>query len=305
MSERNRTIGVFDSGVGGLTVLDHLVHTLPEYDFDYFGDTARCPYGARSRATITHFTEQGTNFLFDRGAALVIIACNTASAVALHHLQNKYLRDPGVTDLKILGIVVPTIEAAAEWTTRRSIALLGTNATVASKTYEQELQKIAGHLQVEAIACPLFVPIVEAGWEDTEVARMTCAEYLAPLHGSNVDTVVLGCTHYPFLREALEATLPKGVRIIEQGPVVARRTRTYLERHPEIEGQLRKTGRVRFYSSDSPEQFASIGAKYFRAPLSRVSRVDETTAPPEQRHRALVITSGEDHVLDVPFGWRG
>src|ERR1043166_68384 len=137
------SIGVFDSGVGGLTVLEHLVSALPAYDFDYFGDTGRAPYGTRSRKTIAHFTEQAVNFLFDQGAVLVILACNTATAVALRSLQEKYIRGPKVADKNVLGIVIPTVEHAVSQTKNRRIGVLGTQATIASKTYEQEIAKLA------------------------------------------------------------------------------------------------------------------------------------------------------------------
>jgi len=300
-----RKIGVFDSGVGGLTVLEHLVRALPEHDFDYFGDVGRAPYGSRSRATIAHFTEQGVNFLFDQGASLVIIACNTACAVSLHYLQTKYLRAPGVTERKILGIVVPTVEAAMGLTTSGHVGLLGTEATIGAQTYERELEKRDAQVVVRGVSCPVLVPLVEAGWEDTEVARLACARYVEGLADPRIDTVILGCTHYPFLRRRFEQTLPPGVRLVEQGPVVAERTVTYLARHPEIAGQLGRGGQVRFFTSDEPEHFAHIGSKYYGAPIADVRRVTEVPKPPQERHHALELGDDEDFQMATPYAWQG
>lgn len=269
-------IAVFDSGVGGLTVLEHIRKALPEYDVLYFGDTARTPYGGRDPSTITHFTEQGVNFLFDQGATLVILACNTACSVALRYLQQKYLRDPGVTDRKILGIVIPTAEAADSLSTARHIGLLATQATVASKTYEEEIAKIAPDIQVHSIASPLLVPIVEEGLQDTEIARLACERYLSNLPLATIDALLLGCTHYPYLKKQIEALVPSTVRVIEQGPIVAKKTTDYLKRHPEIEKLLVKNGMTTFYCSGETASFIGSAKRYYSENVFDVRRVSET-----------------------------
>lgn len=301
-SSRRGTIGVFDSGIGGLTILEHLVRSLPDYDFDYFGDVGRAPYGSRSRPTIAHFTEQAVNFLFDQGAVLIIIACNTATAVSIHYLQTKYLRTPGVTDRKILGIVVPTAEEAAARSRSKHIGVLGTEATVSSKTVEVELKKVDPALIVQSVACPLLVPLVEEGWENTDVAHLACREYVNRLTDPEIDTVILACTHYPFLRHALEATLPPGTLILEQGPFVATRTVDYLRRHPEIESQLGQHGRTKFFTSDDPHQFMQVGQKYLHGPIRDVARVTEVARPRGEQHRALRVVDDDEFELAVPFG---
>ena len=299
MIDARMTIGVFDSGVGGLTVLEHLVGALPGHDFDYFGDTGRAPYGTRSRRTIAHFTDQAVRFLFDEGCALVILACNTASAVALHHLQNKYIRSGKEPGKKLLGIVIPPAEEAVRASKTKRIAVLGTSATVNAKSYEQEIAKLDAACTVRAVACPLLVPLVEEGWQDTDVARLACERYARELDGFACDTILLACTHYPYVKSTLARALPPAAALLEQGPIVAARTVDYLARHPEVDAQLGKGGRVRFFASDSAQRFKDAGQRYYRRPIVDVARVTE-----EAGESALRVAEDAEFELEVPFGKR-
>ena len=272
------TIGVFDSGVGGLTILQHLIQVLPGYDFDYFGDTARAPYGTRSPEVITQFTEQAVEFLFSQGAVMIILACNTSSAIALRALQEKYLRQRGIVDQKILGVIAPAVEHAVRTTRNRRIGVLGTSATIASKAYDHEITKRNPHCSVRGVACPLLVPLIEEGQQHTEAAKLICEQYMKELHDFDCDTVLLACTHYPFMLKTIQALLPT-VTVLEQGPIVAESTVAYLHRHPEIDTQLSHQSRVRFFVSDDAARFREAGKRYFHGSMENVVRVNIDSHP--------------------------
>lgn len=294
-------IGLFDSGLGGLTVLHHIMEQLPEYDYVYFGDNGRAPYGGRSRASIAKYTEQGVNFLFDQGATLVIIACNTACTTALHFLQEKYLRRPGVVEKKILGIIVPTAEAIAKQSVTKRITLLGTETTVATTVFEEEIAKLANGFEMQKIACPLLVPIVEVGWEHHQVARMALAEYLSSVAAWAPDTLVLGCTHYPFLEAEIREQLTDSTKIIAQGPVVAASTKDYLLRHPEIDGLLTRLGTREFFTTGNPEVFVKNGEKFLGERIFNAIRVVERPTTRQEMHRALAIAEQNEFDVNGPY----
>ena len=238
-------IGVFDSGYGGLTILKDIRIRLPQYDYLYLGDNARNPYGSRSFEIVYEFTLQAVKALFERGCHLVVLACNTASAKALRTIQQNDLPklDP---DKRVLGVIRPTVEALPLFSKTGHIGLLATPGTVKSHSYSLELQKLSTHLKITEHACPMWVPIVENNEINSPGADYFIEKELKALlqKDPEIDTVVLGCTHYPLLSEIIRKHLPEGIRILCQGPIVADRLEDYLKRHPEIESKLSQNGKV-------------------------------------------------------------
>lgn len=257
------TIGIFDSGLGGLVMTRAFREALPQHDFLYLGDTLHVPYGPRSAEAIYEFTLQAVDYLFQQGCPLVVIACNTASASALRRLQQEYLpaRYP---DRRILGVIVPTIEAALA-TGHKKIGLIGTAFTVNSNTYADELQKIDPQIQIIGKATPLLVPLVENN--GIPYAEPVLCDYLAPLLEQNIDSLILGCTHYPLFKPLLAKLLPAGVDIISQDDVVPPKLADYLRRHPEIDGNLAQNGKIRACLTDVTQTYATIGETLFGQPL--------------------------------------
>jgi glutamate racemase len=258
-------IGIFDSGLGGLTVLKDIRNRLPQYDYLYLADSARAPYGGHSKETITEFSRQAANWLFDHGCNLVIFACNTASAQALRTLQQEWLpsvdKDPSKPK-RILGVVRPLVETAMEITKGR-VGVLATRATVESNAFVHELKKLRPDIVVRQNAAPLLVPLIEEGWIKRTVTRQILKGYLRPLKDANIDTLILGCTHYPLLISLLRPLLPNNVTILDAGPIVATKLVNYLKRHPEIETQLTKTGTTKFYTTDDPKRFATQAGRWW------------------------------------------
>jgi glutamate racemase len=265
-------IGVFDSGFGGLTVLSALLGRLPEYDYLYLGDSARAPYGPRSLEVVHNFTREAVEFLFDAGCPLVVLACNTASAQALRTLQQRHL-PAHRPDRRILGVVRPSAEALAGLPpgaipgvtkpalTTGTVAVLGTKGTVASGSYAMELAKLAPRLRLIQQACPLWVPLVEAGELSGPGTEYFLHQYLDPLFGAPdpPSRVLLGCTHYPLLLPAIRTMVPPSVEIIAQGGLVADRLADWLQRHPEMEQRLSRNGARRYATTDDPKWFARQG----------------------------------------------
>ena len=278
-------IGVFDSGFGGLTVLRSLVARLPEYDYFYLGDSARAPYGSRSLEVVHSFTREAVEFLFDAGCPLVVLACNTASAQALRTLQQRHL-PAHRRDRRILGVVRPSAEALAglppgaiPGVTQPSlaegtVAVLGTAGTVASGSYALELAKLAPRLRLIEQACPLWVPLVEAGETSGPGVDYFLHKYLDPLFArpDPPARVLLGCTHYPLLQTGIRAMVPPAVEIIDQGDLVAERLADWLIRHPDIETRLQRHSRRRYATTDDPTWFAAQGEPIMKAsiPVERV-----------------------------------
>jgi len=258
-------IGVYDSGFGGLSVLRELRRTLPTHDFVYLGDSGRAPYGGRDVHTILDMAEQCVERLFHEGCSVVVVACHTVSSVALRHLQRRY----GAGERRVLGVTIPAAECAVG-VTRGHIGLLGTARTVASGTFTTEVHKLSG-AQVTELAAPLLAPIVEEGWEETEVARAAVTRYVQALGA--VDTLVLGCTHYPLLRQAFEGALGPEVTLLDPAPFVARRLADWLARHPGFASP--GTGRLRALSTGDPERFAQLGERFLGEPLREVEYVAE------------------------------
>lgn len=267
-------IGVFDSGFGGLTVLKEFLKELPQYDYTYLGDNARAPYGNRSHEAVKSFTEQGIKYLFSKGCSLVIIACNTASSNVLRELQEQYLRKPKVTDKKILGVIRPLVEEVANITKTGRVGVTGTRGTVNSKSYEIELHNLNPSLKVYQQACPLLVPLIEEGWAAKPETRMILKKYLRSIKSANVDTLILGCTHYPFLFDEFRKIMGKNVNIPHPGEVVAKSLKDYLARHPEIEKLLTRKSKRAFLTTDDPVRFAEVGGAFLGRKLESVTRVN-------------------------------
>lgn len=271
-------IGVFDSGYGGLTVLKELVKTMPQYDYLYLGDNARAPYGIRSVETVKQFSEEAVHYLFQAGCKLIIIACNTVSSVALRHLQEKYLRQPGATDRKILGVIRPLAEAAVKASKSGRIGIVGTTSTIASKSYDIEIKHLKPDSKVYKQACPLLVPLVEENWHNRPETKIILKKYLRYLKTCNIDTLILGCTHYPFLHRDFCRIMGKNVNVLNSGEIIAKSLKNYLERHPEIEKSLSKKGNCSYLTTDDCKKFKQIGAAFLGYTLNKVEKVDITHA---------------------------
>ncbi len=250
-------IAVFDSGYGGLTVLKPILKLLPEYDYLYFGDNARNPYGIHSEDNIKAFTEQAVKYLFDNGATLIIFACNTASAVALKHLQQKYSKK------KILGVLIPVAEHAAATTQNKRIGIVGTRATIDSLAYEKEIKKLNKNISVHSKACPLLVPFIEENWHHKPEAKMVLKKYLRPLKTKNIDNLILGCTHYPLMLKSFKNIMGKKVKILDSGEITAKSLKDYLKRHPEIETTLPKNKKRTYLTTGDPHKFKTFTEKHF------------------------------------------
>jgi len=261
-------IGFFDSGFGGLTVLKHAVKELPQYDYLYLGDNARVPYGSRSDAIVFEFTRQAVQHLFKKGCSLIIIACNTSSAKALRRIQQEYL-PVTYPDRRVLGVVIPMAEEVVELTSAHKVGVLATEGTIASGAYVVEINKLNPAVEVYQQACPLLVPIIEAGEQDWEGTDLIIRRYLKELFSQeeNIDTLLLACTHYPILYQNFVRNVPPHVAVLEQGPVIAKKLKDYLFRHPEIETKLGKKGLRTFQTTDTWEKFDRLANIFYGEPV--------------------------------------
>lgn len=243
-------IGVFDSGIGGLTVFRSIVEQLPGYDYVYLGDNGRAPYGNRSFKTIHQYTWECVQWMFKQGCPLVILACNTASAKALRTIQQQDLPKQHA-DKRVLGVIRPTAEVISDYTTSKQIGVMGTTGTVQSGSYLLEIEHFAPELKVYQQACPLWVPLIESGEYDKAGADYYVNLYLNQLmqQSPDIDTILLACTHYPLLKDKIKAHLPDNVNVVAQGDIVATSLVDYLQRHTEIEQTLSKAGTRRFYTT--------------------------------------------------------
>ncbi|MFH1175626.1 MAG: glutamate racemase [bacterium] len=261
-------IGIFDSGFGGLTIFKEIYRILPQYDYIYLGDNARYPYGSRSHETVYKFTEEAVDFLFKQGCELIILACGTASSKALRSIQQKYLLEY-YPNRRVLGIIIPLVEEAVKISKTGRIGIAGTMGTVNSNSYPLELEKqkqklgIDGDLQIFQAACPLLVPFVEEGWTKRRETKMILRKYLRPLKLAKIDTLILGCTHYPVLYKQIQGIMGKDCRVLNSGEIVAKSLADYLSRHSEMEIRLSKNGKIRFLTTDNAEKFNELGGKYF------------------------------------------
>jgi glutamate racemase len=259
-------IGVFDSGFGGLVVLREFLRVLPEYDYLYLGDNARIPYGTRSDRVVIRFTEEAVDYLFRQGCRLIVLACHTASARALRRLQQVWLPEH-YPDRRVLGVLIPTVEEAVARSRRQRIGVIATEGTVTSLSFELELKKLDPEVTVIQQACPLLVPIIESGEQDWEGTDLILRRYLAPFE-DQVDTLILGCTHYSILKDQVRAVLGDGQELICSGQVTAAKLVDYLQRHPEVERRLSRGGRRAYHTTDLTPRFAQLASLFMGHPLS-------------------------------------
>jgi len=259
---RKKYIGVFDSGFGGISALKGIIKKLPEYSYIYLGDSARTPYGTRSQETIYNFSQEAVEFLFNNNCQLIIFACNTASSKALRKLQKNYLRKK-YPDKRVLGVLIPAIEEAARKTKNKKIGVIATEGSVRSLAFEKELKNIDKKIKVYQKACPLLVPLVESGEYKDKITNSILERYLRDLTKKEIDTLILGCTHYGLLKSKIRKITGSKINIISDEKVVPQKLADYLLRHPEIERSLKKNSDVKFYTTDLTEKFTKIGGKFF------------------------------------------
>lgn len=256
-------IGVFDSGYGGLTILSEIQALMPQYAYCYLGDNSRAPYGSRSFDVVYEFTKQAVLALFDKGCNLVILACNTASAKALRTIQQKDLPliDP---DKRVLGVIRPTVEIIGDITKSSHVGILGTVGTIQSESYPIEIHKLFPHITVTGEACPMWVPLVENREYESEGADYFIKENLTSIFEKDplIDTLILGCTHYPLLLNKIKSFLPPSVAVVSQGEYIARSLQDYMRRHPQMEAACTKHGTTKYYTTESTDKFSDAASVF-------------------------------------------
>lgn len=255
-------IAVFDSGYGGLTVLKPIMELLPDYDYLYLGDNARAPYGNHSDDNIRTFSEQAVEYLFSQGATLIIFACNTASSVALRHVQQKHSKMLLSENKRVLGVLIPVAEEASKHLKVSKLGVIGTRATINSKVYEKEIHKLNPGTKVYSRACPLLVPFIEEGWHKKLEAISILRKYLKPLKSANIEALVLGCTHYPLMQQDIKRIMGKKVHILPSGEITAKSLKQYLGNHPEIELALSRNKKREFLTTGNPQTFQQFTEKH-------------------------------------------
>ncbi|MBL7046260.1 MAG: glutamate racemase [Candidatus Marinimicrobia bacterium] len=263
---RTSSIGVFDSGLGGLTVLQALKRQLPGESLIYFGDTARVPYGTKSAETVIHFSEQIVKFLLNRDVKMVVVACNTASSVALRKLQQ-------MNEIPIIGVIEPGAKSAINTTQSNHIGVIGTTATIHSHSYTKVLKSINPEINVTEIPCPLFVPLVEEGWIDGSVPEMVAESYLAPFADKDVDTIILGCTHYPILKQIIKRALPDGVSLIDSADAVSIEVKSKLQELNLLAVETEKPHHLECFVTDLPQKFEELSRRFLGQELPDVKLV--------------------------------
>jgi glutamate racemase len=258
-------IGIFDSGYGGLTVFKEIAAKLPGYDYLYLGDNARSPYGTRSFETVYMYTLQAVNWFFKRNCPLIILACNTASAKALRSIQQHDLPRMYDPTNRILGVIRPTTELVGSLTTSNKVGILATNGTVSSNSYPIEIQKFWPEVEVFQQACPMWVPLVENNEYQNEGADYFIRKNVTTLmeQQPGIDTILLACTHYPLLKDRIERFVPKEVKVLSQGEIIAESLQSYLQRHPELEYRITKGGNTSFYTTDNTTSFDEKGSLFY------------------------------------------
>lgn len=260
-----RAIGVFDSGIGGLTVVKELIHHLPFESIIYFGDTARAPYGTKSKSTIIRFTLENILFLLKQDVKLIVVACNTSSSIALPVIR-KHFKVP------IIGVILPGAKEAVYATKNKRVGVIATPGTVKSRAYEAEIKRLSPDIKVVSCACPLFVPLVEEGWLNEQATLDVAKKYLTPFKQSGVDTLILGCTHYPLLKSTIRKVLGAKINLIDSAQQVALEAKEILAG----DGQLEKScGRAKniFFVSDEPDPFAHLAQRFLGYKLKNVRKL--------------------------------
>ncbi|MEW6507561.1 MAG: glutamate racemase [Bacteroidota bacterium] len=264
--DRTSPIGFFDSGIGGLTVVKAVSQLLPNENIVYFGDTARVPYGSKSNDTVVEYSLQAANFLLRKNIKLLVVACNTASSVALKDLK-RFLTIP------VIGMIEPGSKLALRESKNGKIGIIGTNATINNKAYSQEIKKLNPKIKVYEKACPLFVPIAEEGWIDHAATRMIAKEYLAELKTKKIDSLVLGCTHYPILKDVIQKEIGKSVKLVDSGTPAARLVEEYLNGRG-LRNNSNQIGKKEFYVSDIPSKFRDMAERFLGKKITHLHKVE-------------------------------
>ncbi len=263
---KSNPIGVFDSGIGGLTVVQSVNRLLPSESIVYFGDTARVPYGSKSNSTIIEYALQDAQFLAKKNVKLIIVACNTASAVAIDELKSKF-------DIPIIGMINPGAKTAIAETKNKIIGVIGTETTISNKAYSKAINQIDKEIKVIEKACPLFVPLAEEGWINHPATKLIAEEYLTELKDSKIDTLILGCTHYPILKEIIQEVVGKNVKLIDSGSAASIEVDEYLIGRG-IKNYQHNIGKYEYYVSDVPKKFKQIADRFLGKELEYLEKVD-------------------------------
>ncbi len=262
----NNPIGIFDSGIGGLTVVKELIRLMPNEDLVYFGDTARVPYGTRSVKLIKQYSLEDAAFLEQFNIKLLIVACNTASAVAVDLLKSALI-------IPVTGVIEPVVSAALKCSKNNRIGVIGTTATIKSEAYNKKIEMQQPDAKVFGQPCPLLVPLVEEGWVDDEITRLTIRKYLSPLLQEDIDTIILGCTHFPVIKSLIQDEVGPEITLIDSGQETAKVVRKLLE-NMNLDEKIHSTGTFQCFVSDIPDKFDEVGTRFLGKPVVNAERVD-------------------------------
>ena len=265
MPNNESAIGVFDSGIGGLTVLQKIIETLPKENTVYLGDTARAPYGTKSVETVLRYSFENTEFLVQKGVKAVVVACNTSTAIALTQLRDSL-------SIPVIGVIEPGVRRAIKSTKNKKVGVIGTEATIQSGAYTRALKEADGGVEVYSRACPLFVPLVEEGWTDNDVVEMTVKAYLGSLKQSGIDALILGCTHYPLLKKAIREFIGSGVRLVDSAEETAREVETTLKK--AVLTRRNGEGIHSFFVTDAPDRFIEVGRRFLGEKVTSAVRIE-------------------------------
>ncbi|MCC7431274.1 glutamate racemase [bacterium] len=265
MENLTSSIGIFDSGIGGLTVVKQLIKELPNENLIYLGDTARVPYGSKSPKTVTQFSLQNSQFLVSQNVKIIVVACNTASAEAIPTLRQNF-------DVRVFGVIEPGSKQAAKITKNGKIGVIGTTGTIKSNTYQKEIQKLDSKIDVFSQACPLFVPLAEEGWFDKEATFLIAKEYLTNLVELGIDTLILGCTHYPLLSETIQKVVGDSVTLIDSGKETAKFVAEILKNLNQL-SEKQTEGERKYFLTDLPLKFQEVGSRFLGSQIREVTKV--------------------------------
>jgi glutamate racemase len=265
MTNTESAIGVFDSGIGGLTVLQRIMEALPKENTVYLGDTARAPYGTKSVETVLRYSFENSNFLVEKGVKIVVVACNTSTAIALSRLKDSL-------SVPVVGVIEPGVRKALTTTKNKKVGVIGTEATIQSGAYTQALKSRDPGVEVYSRACPLFVPLVEEGWTDNAVVEMTVQVYLGSLKQSGIDTLILGCTHYPLLKKAIRKFMGGGVRLVDSAEETAQEVQSLLKKRTAA--KKRGKGMHSFFVTDAPDRFIKVGRRFLGEKVESAVRIE-------------------------------
>ncbi len=265
-------IGIFDSGLGGLTILKEILKILPNYNYTYLGDNARTPYGNKSQEVIYNYTKEAVDFLFSKGCKLIIIACNTASSKALREIQQEYLPKKQ-SSKRVLGVIRPLVEETAKHDKIQRVGIIGTKATVKSNAYKIELLKLNPDLKIFQQRAPLLVPLIEEGWLKRPETKMILKKYLRPLKQKQVQILIPACTHYPFLSTEMKRIMTKQCHVLNPGEIVAKSLFNYLRRHSELEIKPSTKPTLKFYTTDDIVKFKKMGEKFLGRKIEKIEKI--------------------------------